>query len=232
MEEIKADAGGPRRRPAEGGYARGDEKRLRIIETALRVFGEHGYESASTRKIAQDAGVNPPALQYYFESKEGLYLACADYIVDHVLQALEGAFAAADTIKLDDPPEKAIDALCGIMDALADWLLGSTQMQGWSRFIARAQGERNDPASNLAKQRISIGIHTRCAYLVGIASGRNPDDIQTKLQSVAILSQLTGFHLGRQNALTALGWTEFHREGLIMLKALLRQQTHAILRRD
>jgi len=61
----------PRRRPAEGGYARGEEVRMKIIEAALRVFGENGYERASTRQIAAEAGVNPPALQYYFDGKGG-----------------------------------------------------------------------------------------------------------------------------------------------------------------
>ncbi len=60
------------RRPSAGGYARGDETRLRIIEAAIESFGEHGFEAASTRDIAARAGVNAPALQYYFENKEGV----------------------------------------------------------------------------------------------------------------------------------------------------------------
>ena len=70
----------PRRAPA-GGYARGDETRQRIIDAAIRLFGEHGFAGASTRDIAAAAGVNPPALQYYFESKEGVYNACAQFIL-------------------------------------------------------------------------------------------------------------------------------------------------------
>ena len=70
------------RRPSAGGYARGDETRLRIIEAAIESFGEHGFDGASTRDIAARAGVNAPALQYYFENKEGVYRACAEYIAD------------------------------------------------------------------------------------------------------------------------------------------------------
>ena len=60
-----------RRHPAAGGYARGDETRSRIIAAALDVFGTHGFGGASTRMLAESAGVTLPALQYYFASKEG-----------------------------------------------------------------------------------------------------------------------------------------------------------------
>jgi AcrR family transcriptional regulator len=70
--------GGVRHRKcADAGYAKGQETRLRIILSAIDLFGEEGYERASTRRIAVAAGVNLPALQYYFSGKMGLYLACA-----------------------------------------------------------------------------------------------------------------------------------------------------------
>jgi AcrR family transcriptional regulator len=61
------------RHPSTGGNARGDATRLRIIEAAIELFGEHGFKGASTRDIAARAGVNAPALQYYFENKKGVY---------------------------------------------------------------------------------------------------------------------------------------------------------------
>lgn len=50
------------------------EKKDHIIEIAEKLFAELGYEGASTRHIAQDAGVNMAMLNYYFGGKEGLYL--------------------------------------------------------------------------------------------------------------------------------------------------------------
>ncbi len=85
----------PRRRPKKGGYARGDETRAQIIGTALKIFGEHGYDQASTRDIAAEAGVNPPALQYYFDGKEGLHRACAQFIIDRASITLTPALEQA-----------------------------------------------------------------------------------------------------------------------------------------
>src|SRR5580704_5764986 len=88
-----------RRHPEDGGYARGEETRARIVATALRVFGEEGFNKASTRQIAADAGVNPPALQYYFGGKEGLHRACAQHIIDRVMSIVSPALTAAREIK-------------------------------------------------------------------------------------------------------------------------------------
>src|ERR1700743_3172831 len=68
------------RRATNMGYARGEETKLRIINAALELFGERGYEQTSTRDIAARAEVNAPALQYYFDGKDGLYLACAEHM--------------------------------------------------------------------------------------------------------------------------------------------------------
>jgi len=51
---------------------RGEDTRRRILETAIEVFAREGYEGTSTRELAAAAGVNLPAIQYYFGSKEGL----------------------------------------------------------------------------------------------------------------------------------------------------------------
>src|SRR5256885_1983003 len=80
----------------EGGYQRGEETRARIIAAALKLFGERGFSVASTREIATFAGVNAPALQYYFDSKEGLYLACVEHIVKRVWQYMSESVAEAE----------------------------------------------------------------------------------------------------------------------------------------
>src|ERR1700754_2298391 len=91
------------RRPAAGGYARGDETRLRIIEAAIELFGERGFESASTREIAARAGVNAPALQYYFENKEGVYRACAEHLADEAWTTFGPVIEHAEDVVRTDP---------------------------------------------------------------------------------------------------------------------------------
>jgi len=51
------------------------DKKDYILDVAERVFSDHGFDGASTRMISGEAGVNMAMLNYYFGSKEGLFLA-------------------------------------------------------------------------------------------------------------------------------------------------------------
>jgi AcrR family transcriptional regulator len=52
--------------------------RARLLETAIDMFAEKGYAGTSVREIVDRAGVSKPVLYYYFQSKEGLFLAILD----------------------------------------------------------------------------------------------------------------------------------------------------------
>jgi len=49
-----------------------NDKQLQIMQKALEVFAEKGFDSASVRDIAQRAEVNIAMISYYFGSKEKL----------------------------------------------------------------------------------------------------------------------------------------------------------------
>src|SRR6201996_4126835 len=74
-------------RPAAHG--KGEDTSRRILLAAIEVFAEEGYDGASTRSLASRAGVNAPAIQYYFGSKEGLYRAVIAHIAHLVEERLE-----------------------------------------------------------------------------------------------------------------------------------------------
>lgn len=65
------------RRPADRLGRRPGEPKTRdeILDAAEKAFARHGYAATSLREIAADAGVNAALVQYYFESKEGLFAA-------------------------------------------------------------------------------------------------------------------------------------------------------------
>jgi AcrR family transcriptional regulator len=48
------------------------ETRLKILDTAERLFGEEGYKAVSLRRVTADAGVNLASIHYHFGSKEEL----------------------------------------------------------------------------------------------------------------------------------------------------------------
>src|SRR5271170_2499277 len=59
------------RRPS--GRPRGST-RERILDIALALFNEHGYDKTSLREIAERLGTTKAALYYHFERKEDILL--------------------------------------------------------------------------------------------------------------------------------------------------------------
>jgi TetR/AcrR family transcriptional regulator len=52
----------------------GQDVRARLLESATGLFVRKGYAGTTVREIVESAGVTKPALYYYFENKEGLFL--------------------------------------------------------------------------------------------------------------------------------------------------------------
>lgn len=50
------------------------DKRTEILRAAEQLFGEFGYEGTSTRQISRESGANMAMINYYFGSKEGVFL--------------------------------------------------------------------------------------------------------------------------------------------------------------
>ncbi len=54
----------------------GEQTRARIIETAGHLMAENGFAQTTSKSICEAAQVNMAAINYYFGSREGLYIAC------------------------------------------------------------------------------------------------------------------------------------------------------------
>lgn len=53
---------------------KGEDKRARILASALRLFNKHGVEHVAVRDIARALGMRPGHITYYFPDKESLVL--------------------------------------------------------------------------------------------------------------------------------------------------------------
>jgi AcrR family transcriptional regulator len=58
---------------AEGARSPGALRREQVLAAAARAFGTAGYEAASLRGIASEAGVLAGSLYYHFRSKDDLF---------------------------------------------------------------------------------------------------------------------------------------------------------------
>jgi AcrR family transcriptional regulator len=58
--------------------SRSDQTRATILQAARRHFAAEGYERATIRAIAADAGIDPSMVMRYYGNKEGLFAAASD----------------------------------------------------------------------------------------------------------------------------------------------------------
>jgi AcrR family transcriptional regulator len=84
------------------------DKKDHILDIAEKIFSELGYDGASTRTISGEAGVNMAMLNYYFGSKEGLYLAVFERKIS-AFRTLIQNIGNDDSISTWDKMERCID---------------------------------------------------------------------------------------------------------------------------
>jgi AcrR family transcriptional regulator len=220
------------RHPIDGGYPRGGETRARIVTAALGLFGERGFEGASTRDIAERAGVNAPAIGYYFENKEGVYLACVEHIAARVWEHVSRVITAAqDALDRHADDYELIDAFCAIQTSIAEFMFTSTDADDWRQFMAREQAGLG-PASGfeMINNRLSSRMIGVSAAVTGRLLGRAADEEETLIRSLTLNAPLLAFHITGRSSLSALGWDVVDTSRLSKLLAVITEQTVVLLR--
>jgi AcrR family transcriptional regulator len=80
------------------------EKRNKILQTALRLFTEHGFRGTSTAEISKQAGVATGTLFHHFKNKEELieeiYLAAKTELAEVMQAATVSAQGTDEALKL------------------------------------------------------------------------------------------------------------------------------------
>jgi AcrR family transcriptional regulator len=118
--------------PAESKSAR---TRSAIIDAALRLFREKGYDDTTMRAIAAEAGVSVGNAYYYFDSKERLIQGFYDRAqLDHAVAARSVLDSETDLAK----------RIIGVTDA---WL---QTMQPYRQFAGKFFKNAAEPSSPLS----------------------------------------------------------------------------------
>lgn len=218
-------------RKAKGRYSRGKETRERILNVAVKLFGAQGFDSVSTRDIAEAASVPPASLRYYFENKQGLYIACLEHIQVSSLQTIEPALQAAERL-LQDPDadaDRLIDAFCDVQAAHIDHSIGRPDADTTALFMLRHDLPGDAGTSNIKGDgTIAYRMMACFVQMMTVISG-NTFDPQTALLVAGLINgQLTAIQL-RRHRLAEMGW-DITPERLLWLKQTIRTNSTAILR--
>jgi AcrR family transcriptional regulator len=217
---------------AEGGYQRGEETRARIVEAAIAVFGERGYDGASTRDIATEAGVNAPAIQYYFDGKEGVYLACIEHLIALLWHKMGAPVEVAENTLADAEAsdEAMIVASLGILGTVVSTIQDSPQTSAMRAFMDRHQaGLCPEIASKAFEERFKARIGRVIRQLIARLSGFALEDERTVIHSMALFTQGLAFRVQKPKLLEALKWTEVNQPEMEMVRDVVLMQARFTL---
>ncbi|WP_271078456.1 CerR family C-terminal domain-containing protein [Aurantiacibacter sp. MUD61] len=108
----------------------------KLISTAIRQFGERGFDGASTRDIASEAGTTMSNITYHFKGKEGLYRAAAEAIVQRFAEVSRHQFS--QPVPPDIDAATRIERVCAVLRTIGAFML-SDEAEPLARFVAREQ---------------------------------------------------------------------------------------------
>ncbi|WP_197378253.1 TetR/AcrR family transcriptional regulator [Mycolicibacterium mengxianglii] len=87
----------------------------RILDAGQEVLMAHGYDGASTNRIAAAAGISPGSLYQYFPNKDAIAAA----VIDRFSDDLSARVAAKVSERLSQPaPDYVRESIAALLDAL------------------------------------------------------------------------------------------------------------------
>ncbi|MDR3672274.1 MAG: CerR family C-terminal domain-containing protein [Holophaga sp.] len=207
---------------------RGEQTRDALLDAAVLAFAREGFQSANLREIAEAAAVNPALIGYHFRSKEGLYLAVFERMIEQMrlvfdpllgqigqTLALPAPGAHADRVKRFLPP------LLALVETMLEHMVD--EHPAWGELIVR---EQHCPTA--AYDLIYDVIISRChgalvVLLQALRPGEEPERV--RLLASAIASQVLIIRTSRAPMLRLLGWSGIGPRELAVMRALIRRNT-------
>jgi AcrR family transcriptional regulator len=113
VRSTKKSANAGRKRAAHLGPER---RRPEVLDAALTLFLEGGYEGTSMEAIARAAGVTKPVVYACFPGKEELFRALLRREEERIMSEIAAAFEGAD---LDDPESTLVNGYTAFLRAVA-----------------------------------------------------------------------------------------------------------------
>lgn len=135
-----------------------NQKQIEIMDHALSLFSENGFENTSVRDIAAAAGINIAMISYYFGSKQKLLEAVFIQNTQSIRNKLEKIVKASDA-----NPEEKIDQIIDVyIDAFIEHpqfflLLSREQIRTRNDSLYFAIRELKQRNGSLLKAAIKAG---------------------------------------------------------------------------
>lgn len=152
---------------------RTDDRKRAILETASRVFAEHGYDGASLAQVSHAAGLSQAGLLHHYPSKELLLIAVlafrdSEAAAGFQMEAIPGFLSAADGIVAMFAGQMQRPELVSLFVKIAAEATNpqhpahawAVERYGWTRDLYTAMAQR-DIDAGLVKPEVKADMVAR-----------------------------------------------------------------------
>lgn len=148
--------------------------RARILLSAEKLFGDHGFEGVSVRQIAIEAGVPVALVNYHFGSKEGLFRAIfvlrAPLIYDQRMAGLQLA-------ELETDPDRKLEAVVKALIVPMVHLRNTEKSASYARMLAHEISSPSVRSREIMREFFDPVAHILLDALAKVLPGRSRVDI-------------------------------------------------------
>lgn len=188
------------KRKEERGRSAGTRQAL--VQAAMRLFGERGYDGSSIRAIAAEAGTNSASIDYHFGGKDGLRRACAEAVAGRlgavILPVLEAAGDSPDAATA----QRTIETIVANM---ARFVLTTSETDNFLPFMLREIAQPGE-VFDIVWSGVFLPVHKHVCRLWAAATGGEAESEETRLAVFAMIGQLIYFRIGREVVLRRMDW--------------------------
>jgi AcrR family transcriptional regulator len=140
-------------------------REAQMIDAGTRLFAEREYDAVSMDEIAAAADVSKPMVYAYFESKQGLFLACVEHWTEELMARLREA-----TPQELPPDERMWRGLLSVFAFIEE------NPDGWSLLSPHGPAASGQLAAGAARIRVEItSLLGRLLHDAAVAEGVDPD---------------------------------------------------------
>ncbi|WP_298067142.1 TetR/AcrR family transcriptional regulator [uncultured Mailhella sp.] len=118
----------------------GEATRRHILETAVRLFAEHGYADTTSKMICREAGVNMASVNYHFGSRDDLYRAVLDDVHNQIVNM-------SKMVRITSADTTAEEKLSRVLEAYLEAVFNG---EGWHMRIWAHELTMPSPMGGLA----------------------------------------------------------------------------------
>lgn len=179
--------------------------RTSLIASALKLFGEYGYDSVSTRQIADSAAANIGSIAYHFGGKPGLRIACVEHVITVVTEAIG--------TPLDQPLPanlSADQALAMLEEMFANLTRIGEQRadsEAMSTFMTREMVMPGELVDQIYSGMVTP-MHDRVQQLFMAATGIAEPNEEVDLTVFTMMGQSIFFRLCKPSLVRRMNWAQ------------------------